>query len=120
MVAQFWRGRLHLEGSDFFFRRPFRSLRSPKVVSPSKAPPLRYGCVRPVWLPSLPEAGMQLVGAYLIFLLAIVALGLGAILFGVVGIALYEGVVWFRAAHPFNRRGWRTTPAALDSGKLEA
>ena len=54
---------------------------------------------------SLPEAGMQLIGAYLIFLLAIVALGLGAILFGVVGIALYEGAVWFRAAHPLARGG---------------
>jgi len=48
---------------------------------------------------------MQLIGAYLIFLLAIVALGLGTILFAVVGIALYGGAVWFRTAHPFARRG---------------
>ena len=49
---------------------------------------------------------MQLVGAYLLFMLAIIALvGLGAMLFGVVGIALYEGAVWFWAAHPFARRG---------------
>ena len=54
---------------------------------------------------SLPEAGMQLIGAYLIFLLAMVALTLGIILIGVVGIALYQGAAWFRAAHPFARRG---------------
>jgi hypothetical protein len=47
---------------------------------------------------------MQLIGAYLIFLLAMVALALGIILVGVVGIALYQGAVWFRAAHPVARR----------------
>jgi len=48
---------------------------------------------------------MQLIGAYLIFLLAMVALTLGIILVGVVGIALYQGAAWFRAAHPMIRRG---------------
>jgi hypothetical protein len=47
---------------------------------------------------------MQLIGAYLIFLLVIVALGLGVILCGVVAIALYEGAVWFRTAHRFAAR----------------
>jgi hypothetical protein len=52
-----------------------------------------------------PEAGMQLIGAYFIFLLAMVALTLGIILIGVVGIALYQGAVWIRATHPVASRG---------------
>lgn len=48
---------------------------------------------------------MQVIGAYLIFLLAMVALTLGIIFVGVVGIALYQGAAWFRAAHPMIRRG---------------
>jgi hypothetical protein len=47
---------------------------------------------------------MQLIGAYLIFLLAMVALGLGLILCGVIGVALYGGATWFRAAHPVTVR----------------
>jgi hypothetical protein len=48
---------------------------------------------------------MQLIGAYIIFLLTVTALGLGAILCGVIGLALYEGIAWFRAAHPSASRG---------------
>jgi hypothetical protein len=39
---------------------------------------------------------MQLFGAYVIFLLAFAALGLGLIVCGVVGTALYEGALCFR------------------------
>jgi hypothetical protein len=46
---------------------------------------------------------MQLIGAYIIFLLSITALGLGIILCGVIGLALYEVGAWFHAAHPFTR-----------------
>jgi hypothetical protein len=47
---------------------------------------------------------MQMIGAYLIFLLAMAALGLGAVLCGVLGMALYEGANWFREAHPVHAR----------------
>jgi len=41
---------------------------------------------------------MQMIGAYLIFLLAVAALGLGAILCGVIAMALYGGASWLLAA----------------------
>jgi hypothetical protein len=44
---------------------------------------------------------MQLLSAYLIFLLAFAALGLGLILCGAFGIALYEGAAWLRSTRPF-------------------
>lgn len=61
---------------------------------------------------------MQLIGAYLIFLLAIVALGLGAILCGVLGIVLYEGAVWFRSAHLSVRRDLRLKVNGPRAGQL--
>jgi hypothetical protein len=43
---------------------------------------------------------IQLIGAYVIFLLSIVALALGLILCWVIGEVLYEGTAWFRTHHP--------------------
>ena len=56
---------------------------------------------------------MQLIGAYVIFLLAIAALVLGIAVCGVVGVALYECAAWFRSTHPRPAR-----PLAGIQGKL--
>jgi hypothetical protein len=47
---------------------------------------------------------MQLIGAYVIFLVAIAALVVGLAVCGVVGAALYECAAWFRSTHPHPAR----------------
>lgn len=46
---------------------------------------------------------MQIIGAYLIFLVGIVVITVGAVLCGAIGmagIALYESAAWLRGLHP--------------------
>ena len=54
---------------------------------------------------------MQFIGAYLIFMFAVVALGLGMILLGTivitVGMGMYEGGAWLRLIHARTRGGNR-------------
>lgn len=43
---------------------------------------------------------MQIIGAYLVFVVGMAAVGLAVILCAAIVVAGYEGVAWLRAAHP--------------------